>query len=313
MKKILTSLLLVLFAAAAFSQELCGTYLFSNRSDGDLYLDIYNPAPGSRTTIDGKEKPTVLFVFGGGFISGTRNDPYYLPWFKLMTDAGYRVISTDYRLGLKGVEMKFGIFNLIKSAKSTIAAVDMGIEDVFTAVKYLSDNADELGLDMGNIVLAGSSAGAMISLACESDICNGEPLSAILPEGFRFKGIISYAGALMSDTGTPGYAINPAPHLLFHGDADGAVVYDKTAFGRYGMFGSAYLVDKVFSKKGYIYSFYRYPGHSHDMSANFVATWPEQQRFHQELTTGHLRTVDASVIDPTIPVWENAPTLETIY
>lgn len=41
-----------------------GTYMFAQRDTCDLYLDVYDPAPGSVTTLDGKTKPTVLFMFG---------------------------------------------------------------------------------------------------------------------------------------------------------------------------------------------------------------------------------------------------------
>ena len=50
------------------------TYLFEKRDTCDLFLDIYNPAEGSQTHFEGREKPTILFMFGGGFIRGERND-----------------------------------------------------------------------------------------------------------------------------------------------------------------------------------------------------------------------------------------------
>ena len=42
-----------------------GTYLFAERDTCELYLDIYNPARKSKTKIDGKKKPTIVFMFGG--------------------------------------------------------------------------------------------------------------------------------------------------------------------------------------------------------------------------------------------------------
>ena len=45
-----------------------GTYLFAERDTCELYLDVYNPAKGSKTSIDGKNKPTIVFMFCGGFI-----------------------------------------------------------------------------------------------------------------------------------------------------------------------------------------------------------------------------------------------------
>ena len=85
-----------LFAATlAFGQTLSGTFRFAQRDTCDLFLDIYEPV-----ATDGPAKPSILYVFGGGFITGQRNDPYVMPWFKLLTDNGFRVISIDYRLGV---------------------------------------------------------------------------------------------------------------------------------------------------------------------------------------------------------------------
>lgn len=314
MKKLLV-LTALLACTLAGAQELSGTYMVAARDTCNLYIDVYNPAPGSETTLDGKPKPTILYVFGGGFISGRRNDPFCLPWFKILTENGYGVVSVDYRLGLKGIKMKFDIFHLFQSARYTKKAVDIGVEDIFAAVRYLIDNQGTLGIDPDNLVISGSSAGAMISLSCGLETSSPTERSAILPEGFRFKGVMSFAGAVMSDSGVPSYSVEPAPHLLFHGTEDGAVSYDKLAFGRYGMYGSSSLVEKVFSKNGYVYQIYRYIGHGHDIAAHMVATWPEQKRFLEvNVIQGIRRTVDASLDDPTVPVWKSiSVSLDDIY
>ena len=70
-----------------------GTYMYERRDTCDLFLDVYNPAKGSETTFNGIEKPTIVFMFGGGFVSGTRDDSGYHQWFRTMTANGYRVIS----------------------------------------------------------------------------------------------------------------------------------------------------------------------------------------------------------------------------
>ena len=307
MKHLLCITVCLLAATLAGAQTLSGTYRFAQRDTCDLYLDIYEPA-----AVDGPERPSVLFVFGGGFITGRRNDPYCLPWFKQLTDNGFRVISVDYRLGLKGVRMRFDPLHLIDAADKTKHAVDVGVEDVFAAVRYLTDHAEELGVDMSGIVLAGSSAGAMISLSCEWEICNGTPRTAVLPLGFNFAGVMSFAGAIMSDSGEPAYPLSPCPQLLIHGTADGAVAYDKTAFGRRGMYGSNALA-KILDKGGFVYNIYRFKDHSHDMAANFIATWPEQIRFLEENVMGRSgRIIDAMVDDPAVPVMGDI-TLDDIY
>ena len=304
-------LALVLFATASFAQEKT-TYMVAQRDTCDLYMDVYDPVviPG-----DTLKRPTILFVFGGGFVMGRRDDPWVMPWFRLLNENGYRVVSVDYRLGLKGIRMRFDLFHLIESAGFTKKAVDMGVEDVFASVRYLADHADELGVDMDNIVISGSSAGAMISLSSELEACNRTSRAAILPEGFHFAGVMSFAGAIMSDSGKPAYKRTPCPQLLIHGTKDEAVAYDKMGFGRWGMFGSSYLVENVLKPAGFTYQIYRYVDHSHDMAANMLANWPEEKRFLEVSVMGKQPlVVDCTVDDPTMPVLTFASvSLDDIY
>lgn len=287
------------------------THLFAHRDTCDLFLDIYQPTAGKDLLPDGRRKPTVLYVFGGGFIMGRRNDPFCNSWFELMMNDGYRVVSVDYRLGLKGVPMRFDLAHLVDAAKKSKRAVDMGVEDVFSAIKYLSEHP-ELGVDVNNIVISGSSAGAMISLSSVWESCNSRELSKGLPEGFSFKGVMSFAGAIMTDTGKPSYAVPPCPHLLFHGTNDGAVAYGKTAFGKRGIYGSDELV-KILAKIHCPYQIYRYKDHSHDMAANMEETWPEQKRFLEHtVIAGEALTLDAMVDDPAMTVRQTI-TLGDIY
>lgn len=308
----LTIITLLLISFTAGAQTLSGTYKVAQRDSLDLYIDVYLPTPGSETQLDSIAKPSVLFAFGGGFIAGSRNDPYYLPWFKILNDNGYGVVSVDYRLGLKDVKLKFDIWNIVASAKAVKKAVDIGVEDVYAAVRFLCDN--NVGIDPNNLVMAGSSAGAMITLSSVLETCSPTERTAILPEGFRFKGAMSFAGAIMSDTGVPRYGTPPPPQLLIHGMVDGAVAYDKTAVGRLGIYGSSALVKDVYSRNKYTYCIYRYVGHTHDMAANFVATWPEQKLFlERNVVKGLARTIDAVVDDPFIPSWKKNVTLDDIY
>ena len=308
MKRIILLVALLLCTTLSFAQK--ATYKVAQRDTCDLYMDVYEPAviPG-----DTLNRPTILFVFGGGFIIGQRDDPWVLPWFNLLTENGYRVVSVDYRLGLKGKRMRFDLFHLIQSAEMTKEAVDMGVEDVFASVRYLADHAEELGVDMDNIVISGSSAGAMISLSCELEACNRTSRAAILPEGFHFAGVMSFAGAIMSNTGKPAYKRTPCPQLLIHGTKDGAVAYNKMGFAKWGMFGSSFLVEEVLEPAGYVYQIYRYVGHSHDMAANMLANWPEEKRFLEvSVMGGKPLVVDCTLKDPEMPVFQSV-TLDDIY
>ena len=227
-----------------------GTYLFAQRDTCDLYLDVYNPAKGSETTFNGKAKPTVIFMFGGGFIRGTRDDQDYHKWFRTMTQNGYRVISIDYRLGLKGSN-KVGVAQVNVLDK----AIHMAVEDLFSATTFIIDNADHLGVDPSNIVISGSSAGAISVMQAEYEISNMTKWAAVLPEGFNYAGVMSFSGAILSREGKVDFKKKPCPVLMLHGTADELVPYKQIAVFNLGFFGGGKLV-KRWQKYGYNYNMF---------------------------------------------------------
>ena len=284
------------------------TYKFATRDTLDLYLDVYAPAPGSETTFEGHVKPTVMFVFGGGFIGGRRDGEFQKAWFERLSKAGYGVVSIDYRLGMKGYQVGKGLGGALKASDQFLLSQEMGVEDVCAAVNFLADN--DLGVDVNNLVLAGSSAGAIISVATEYHIVNGDAPS--LPEGFNFKGVMSFAGAVISTTGKPEFKAQPCPIVFFHGTEDQAVAYEKyVVFGR-GLWGSSHF-DKEFDKKGYHHLIYRYDGRTHDVAAYMNALWDEEINFlEQDVMLGRARTIDALISDATLPSWGNV-SMDSIY
>ena len=273
-----------------------GTYIFEKRDTCDLFLDIYNPAAGSQTCIDGNEKPTILFMFGGGFIRGTRNDESYLPWFKAMTEDGYRIISIDYRLGLKGSD-KVGVAQVGALDK----AIHMGVEDLYSATNFLNENAVELGINPSNIVIAGSSAGAIIAMQAEYEICNGTSWTSVLPEGFRYAGVMSFSGAILSREGKVDYRLHsPAPTLMMHGTSDELVPYDQIAILHLGFFGGGKLVER-FQKFGYNYNMYHFIDYGHEIAESMPATMDLQKRFLEtNVMKGKKRIVEAWISDPDV-------------
>lgn len=280
------------------------TYFFGQRDTVELYMDVYEPAPESETTFEGRQKPTILWLFGGGFVMGSRNDPSYMSWFKQLNDDGYRVISADYVPVLKGQDLGFSLFQLVSTAKKFVwACAEVGVRDCFSAVRFIIDNAETLGVDPSNIVLSGSSAGAMIALTAEWELVNRMPNAAVLPEGFNFAGIMSFSGAIMSDKGAPSWNTQPCPLLMFHGTEDTLVKYTKTQTFKLGIFGTSSLVERL-KKQGYPYWAVRLEGHGHDVAACmiYLLKW-EKDWLEQNVILGHGRTSDEIVNDPSIPAW----------
>ena len=279
------------------------TALFAHRDTCDLYLDIYNPAPGSTTSIDGVTKPAIIFIFGGGFIMGERDNEAYLPWYKMLTDDGYKVIAIDYRMGLKGVK-SMGI----RQVRTLDKAIHLAVEDLFSAVRFLTDNAEKLGIEPDNIVVSGSSAGAITALQADWEATNRTEYAKDLPEGFRFAGVMSFSGAIFSDTGVPKYNSAPAPTLMLHGTDDQLVPYTKTKFLNL-MFAGSDTLAKVFLENGYNINILRFKGHGHEIANNMIISYSDEVRFLEtNVMRKEKRIVDAMIDDPSIPVpdWARA-------
>ena len=274
--------------------------MFAKRDTCDLYMDIFRPTEGSETTFQGHPKPAVIFVFGGGFIMGERSHSWYRPWYQILNDNGYPVITIDYRLGMKDYKVGKGLSGTLKASNRFHLSQQVGVEDVFSAVSFLAENKDSLGIDPSNLVLSGCSAGAIISLACAYDIARGRTQG--LPEGFNFKGVMSFAGAIISTSGAPKFDSLPCPILLLHGTADKAVAYNRLAFMGKGLWGSNYLSRK-WDQKGFDnYCIYRFTGIGHDVAVYMENLWEVEKEFlEKNVILGAPRHVDATIKDPSLP------------
>lgn len=272
------------------------TFLFAKRDTCDLFLDIYEPACGTDTLADGRMKPTVIFAFGGSFMTGSRDAENYREWFRAMADNGYRIVSIDYRLGMKGYD-KIGVFQVNALDK----AIHMAVEDMVSATVFLIDNAETLGIDPGSIVISGSSAGAITALQTEYEVCNRTGWSSPLPSGFKYAGVMSFAGAVLSRNGKLKYQEEPAPTLLLHGTKDSVVPYSQIKIFNLGFFGSSKIAE-LFKKFGYVYNIFRHEGHNHEIANAMYQTIDEQLLFLETNVIGRSRScTDAIVSNPAIP------------
>jgi acetyl esterase/lipase len=247
--------ILLLGTLNAFSQQKT-TLTYSVKGNDTLKMDVY-----SNLDLQVK-KPCVLFVFGGGFVRGERDAVYYNAYFNKLVQNNYKVISIDYRLGLKGGK-KISPLN----TKPLKDAIDMAVTDLYDATAYLIKNAGTLGIDTSMIMLSGSSAGAITVLQADWEKRNHTDLTLQLPEDFQYKGVISFAGAILSYKGKPSYKIVPAPTMLFHGTEDKLVTYNKIRLFRKGFFGSKSLAKK-FRQKKYPYYFERVEGMGHEVAGS---------------------------------------------
>jgi predicted esterase len=211
----------------------------------------------------------------------------------MLTDNGFRVISIDYRLGLKGSN-KVGVAQVNVLDK----AIHWAVEDLFSATNYIIKNADQLDVDPSNLVISGSSAGAISVMQAEYELCNKTKWAAVLPEGFKYAGVMSFSGAILSREGELDYARMPAPTLMLHGTADELVNYKQIKFFNLGFFGGGKLV-KRFEKLGFDYNMYHFVGYGHEIAGSMETTFDLQMKFiESNVMKGQRRIIEAWVDDP---------------
>lgn len=141
--------------------------------DGDTsaLLDLHRPASGEGPF------PVVVWVHGGGYVSGSRRDVGV--FYSLLAQRGFAVAAVDYRLAPR-------------------AAYPAPVLDVTAAVQHLVEHADELGLDPHRVVLAGDSAGAQVvsqlaALATNPDYAAAAALDTALPAD-SLRGVVLFCG-----------------------------------------------------------------------------------------------------------------------
>ncbi|WP_298780903.1 alpha/beta hydrolase [uncultured Polaribacter sp.] len=222
------------------------TYTYHKNKKKKLKLDFYKPKRIK------KDVPLIVYVHGGSFSGGNRNDNNIVQFANEMAKRGFAFASVSYRLTMK----KLG-FGCQTKSEEKINAFNYASEDISLAVKYLLKNKKKFNIKTNKIILAGSSAGAeaILNLVYVFD-------NKILPRNFKFAGIISMAGAITTTENIT--QNNVIPIQLFHGTADKLVPYNiaphhycqKNDVGFLKLFGSKAIANRIknINKSFYLYS-----------------------------------------------------------
>jgi acetyl esterase/lipase len=158
-------------------------------------LDYWPAQSGNRRA------PLVVFVHGGGWKRGSKDNasgPWKAPHY---TRAGYAYASINYRL-------------------VPAATVEQQAADVAGSLRYLIDNAARLGFDPGRIVIMGHSAGAHLVALVGTDerYLKGAGLSFANLDGvvpidgaaYEVARQMSEGGKFMADTYVQAFGTDPA-------------------------------------------------------------------------------------------------------
>lgn len=176
-----------------------------------LKMDIYS----SQTTVSANQA-VVMYVHGGGFSGGKRDEAWLKDFFSDLAVRGYVVASVSYHLTMRGQS-----FSCDQEVAKKINTLKVAAQNVNQATAYLLANREKFGIS-SKIVVSGSSAGAEAVLHAAYW---KETQTGILQVDFRYAGVISMAGALLDENWiTSDSAI---PTQLFHGPCDNLVPYGQ--------------------------------------------------------------------------------------
>ncbi|XP_046977688.1 putative inactive carboxylesterase 4 isoform X2 [Vanessa cardui] len=140
-------------------------------SEDCLYLNVYSPniAPS-------KPLPVMVFIHGGGFVSGSGDDTEYGP--KFLVRKNVIVVTFNYRLEVLG----------FLSLDTEDIPGNAGMKDQVAALRWVKKNIKQFGGDPENITIFGESAGgASVSFHLVSPMSKG-----------LFKRAITQSGTLTS-------------------------------------------------------------------------------------------------------------------
>ncbi len=207
-------------ADAPTSHDGAETHVFATRGETELLVHIVRPDGWSAED----KRPGWIHFFGGGWVKGTTKSS--IGWARSAAKRGYVGFAPDYRVRNR------------HSSKP-----EDSVADARAALRWIQDNAEELGIDKTRIVVSGNSAGGHLALwtAIEHAPPGSDPSESPLvkPAGLILSSPVSdtspesgYAPERLGDHPLELSPVHQAdekmpPILLLHGDADKVVPYQQ--------------------------------------------------------------------------------------
>ncbi len=201
------------------------TFVYKQTDEADLKIWMHYPEEWSPQ----REFPAIVFFFGGGWRSGSVEQ--FTPQARYLAKRGMVTARADYR---------------VKNRHEVTP--DQCVEDAKSAVRWLRNHAERLGIDPDRIVASGGSAGGHIA-ACTRTVDGLEPEGEDLSISSKPNLLVLYNPVLdctderhVARVGSKAMArkISPnlhltdetPPTLLLYGTEDGLLAQAKTYLKR---------------------------------------------------------------------------------
>ncbi|MDO4935142.1 MAG: carboxylesterase family protein [Phascolarctobacterium sp.] len=138
----------------ADEHELASLY---EQGDDMLCLNIWSNINGS------KKKPVLVFIHGGGWVSGGTCDPLYNGFNFAHNNPDVMLVTITYRTGMLG-QINLSSF---PDGKDFKGSVNNGLFDQLQALRWIKKNIAAFGGDPKNVTISGESAGGgSVSMLC---------------------------------------------------------------------------------------------------------------------------------------------------
>jgi hypothetical protein len=145
-----------------------GTAVNFNGDLDTLHMDIYLPICEDINL--SSPKPLLIWIHGGAFLAGDKNDASIQSFCKDFAKRGYVTASIDYRLGFVSDDFPWSCnypnYSCVFATDSSewARAYYRAIQDGKGALRFLINRHELFGIDTANVFVAGESAGAFVAL-----------------------------------------------------------------------------------------------------------------------------------------------------
>lgn len=294
MKKLLIPFYLLLSLPLIGQEIQKSTHRYAEKNGQNLELDVYQTANPS-----GASRPVLIWVHGGGFSGGQRDNKMEVRLMEAVAKQGYVGVSITYRLLRKGEATGFSC-DCPRSEK--IKVFKESAYDTWDAIHFIYQEKEKFQIDPRKIIVGGSSAGA-------EAILNAIYLKDWLFEAeskyddIQIAGVWSQAGAIVDQRYIGAH--NAVPGVFFHGTKDNLVPYataphhycDPVRAGYILLDGAATIIEKLKQYES-SYLFYTYQEAKHEIAGVQFDQLPAVFRFFDAIFTGKKVVQEAVIIPP---------------
>lgn len=234
-----------------------------------LQANFFIPDPDTETA-----RPVIVLLFGGAYISGSRNDSDITHIARYFAARGYVTTTIDYRIGMTSA-----------SGTEWIRASIRAMHDLKAFIRYLKRSVavegNPFGIDTNRIYVGGSSAGAFTALHA-AYLTTTQELSMV-PQADTFY--LATQGGIEGLSGNPGYSsrfagvfslsggilksdwIQPdkvSAVVAMHGTGDATVPYKQGVLPIiFVPAEGGYVIDSVAAARGLYHALFTWQGAGH--------------------------------------------------